>query len=62
MECARHVDVKSQKRSDLMFCKIFFSKKDLVAAICDEELLGKRINLKEKKLKIEISKNFYGGS
>lgn len=45
----------------MFWCKIFFSKKDLVAAICDEELLGKRINLKEKKLKIEISKNFYGG-
>jgi len=45
----------------MFWCKIFFSKKDLVAAICDEELLGKKIKMKEKGLNIHISKDFYGG-
>lgn len=45
----------------MFWCKIFSSKDNLVAAICDEELLGKEIMMKEKKFKIEVSKNFYGG-
>jgi hypothetical protein len=45
----------------VFWCNIFFSKKDLVVAICDEELLGKKIRMSDKDLKIDISKNFYGG-
>lgn len=45
----------------MFWCKIFSSKDNLIAAICDEELLGKEIMMKEKKFKIEVSKNFYGG-
>ena len=45
----------------MFWCNIFSSRAEIVVAICDEELLGKKINIKEKKLKVEISKNFYGG-
>ncbi|MEM7825586.1 MAG: DUF424 family protein [Candidatus Aenigmatarchaeota archaeon] len=38
--------------------KVFQTKYDLVVAICDEELLDTEI---DKKLKIKVSKNFYGG-
>jgi hypothetical protein len=33
----------------------------LVVAICDEKLLGKKIFMKKKNLRIEVSKKFYGG-
>jgi len=45
----------------MFWCKVFSVKEDLVVAICDEELLGKKIFMKEKKLRVEVSKNFYGG-
>lgn len=38
--------------------KIFRTRYDVVVAICDENLLGK--DVKWKKLKIKISKGFYG--
>jgi hypothetical protein len=44
----------------MFWCKIFPSKQEIVVAICDEELLGKKIFMKERGLKIEVSKNFYG--
>jgi len=45
----------------MFWCKVFSSKADVVAAICDEDILGKKIRMKEGRLKVEISKNFYGG-
>jgi hypothetical protein len=38
--------------------KIFRTKYEIVVAICDEELIEKR--LKSKKFEVKISKNFYG--
>jgi hypothetical protein len=38
---------------------VFQTKHDLVGAICDEDLLGKE--LEDKKVKIKVSKHFYGG-
>lgn len=42
----------------MFWCKLFPAKEELVVAICDEELIGKEIGT--KKLKVKISKNFYG--
>ncbi len=42
----------------MFWSKVFQTKYDLVVAICDEELIDKEI---DKKLKIKVSKNFYGG-
>jgi len=39
--------------------KIFYSKDDIVVAICDEKLLDKKI--KYGDVKINVSKYFYGG-
>lgn len=39
--------------------KIFTTRNNIVVAICDEELIEKEINT-EKKVKIKLSKNFYG--
>ena len=38
--------------------KIFTTKYEIVVAICDEELIDKEIKM--EKLKIKVSKNFYG--
>ena len=38
--------------------KIFTTRYDIVVAICDEELIEKEINT--EKVKIKLSKNFYG--
>lgn len=38
--------------------KIFQTKNEIVVAICDEKLLGKKINF--KGYKVEVSRNFYG--
>jgi hypothetical protein len=43
---------------EMFWCKIFLTKEELVVAICDEELIGKEIGT--KKLKIKVSRNFYG--
>lgn len=43
----------------MYWTKIFKTKQDLVVAICDQNLLGKEINL--EKTKVKISKEFYGG-
>jgi len=42
----------------MFWCKLFSTKNELVVAICDEDLIEKEI--KSKKIKIKISKNFYG--
>lgn len=38
--------------------KIMRTKQDVVVAICDEKLFGKKIKFKD--FKVEISKDFYG--
>jgi hypothetical protein len=44
---------------EMYWCKIFQTKYEVVVAVCDESLIDKEI--KTKKLKIKVSKNFYGG-
>ena len=39
--------------------KIFTMRYDIVVAICDEDLIDKKIKM--KGLEIKVSKNFYGG-
>ena len=41
------------------WCKVFQTKFDILVAICDKEILGKRMKFKE--LKIKIDENFYKG-
>jgi hypothetical protein len=43
---------------EMFWGKVFGTKHDLILAICDKELIDKRI--KTKKLDIKISKQFYG--
>mgnify|MGYP000542395452 CR=1 FL=1 len=40
--------------------KVFYTKYDIVVAICDENLIDREIRTKDK-LKVKISKSFYGG-
>jgi len=42
----------------MFWCKLFQARNELVIAICDEELIDKEIGT--KKLKVKVSKNFYG--
>lgn len=42
----------------MYWCKTYSAKGQFVVAICDKNLLGKKIG---KKLKIDVSKGFYGG-
>ena len=47
--------------SDRFWIKLHHSKTgEIVLAVCDEELLGKRLKLNER-LSIEVSQSFYGG-
>ncbi|MEM5869856.1 MAG: DUF424 family protein [Candidatus Aenigmatarchaeota archaeon] len=45
----------------MFWCNVFTDKKDILVVICDEELLGKKLRMKDRKITIEISKKFYGG-
>jgi len=42
----------------MFWCKTHLVKGQCIVAICDKDLLGKKIG---KKLKITVSKAFYGG-
>lgn len=42
-----------------VYVKVHHSGKDVVVAVCDEELLGKTFT--EGAVKIEVSEKFYGG-
>lgn len=44
----------------MFWCKIFTTKQDIVAAICDENLLDREIKMKKPEIKVKISKEFYG--
>jgi len=47
--------------ADRFWVKLHHSKVgETILAVCDEELLGKRLKLNEE-LSIEVSKSFYGG-
>lgn len=49
----------SAKSAKVMFWgKIFGAKYELVVAICDQDLIDKVIG---SKLKVKVSRNFYGG-
>jgi len=54
------VEVQRKRSEGMFWCKIFSSKEELVVAICDEELLGKKIRMKEKKFNVHVSEKFYG--
>ncbi len=54
-------EVQQDKSKDF-WCKIFQTKEDFVVAICDKELLDKVLNFKEKKIKLKVTKSFYGGA
>ncbi|MBI4154154.1 DUF424 family protein, partial [Candidatus Woesearchaeota archaeon] len=43
----------------MYWCKVFRTKHDVVVAICDEKILGKK--LKDEKNSVEVNKEFYGG-
>jgi len=45
----------------MFWCNVFVTKYNIVVAICDENLLNKEIKMKDSKLKVKISKEFYGG-
>jgi hypothetical protein len=42
----------------MFWCKAHSARGNLILAICDEKLLGKKIG---KELKITVNKEFYGG-
>ncbi|MBI4009927.1 MAG: DUF424 family protein [Candidatus Aenigmarchaeota archaeon] len=42
----------------MFWAKAFRIKSDVVVALCDEDILGKEI--KWKKIKVKVSKHFYG--
>jgi hypothetical protein len=42
----------------MFWCKIHSEKENLIVAICDEKLLGKKIG---KKPRVTVEKEFYGG-
>ena len=42
----------------MFWCKIHKTKGEIIVAVCDKSLLGKRIG---KKLKVHINENFYKG-
>lgn len=44
----------------MFWSKVFKTEREILAAICDEELLGK--TLTHGKISVKISKDFYGGS
>ncbi|MEM5853459.1 MAG: DUF424 family protein [Candidatus Aenigmatarchaeota archaeon] len=45
----------------MFWCNVFYDKKDVLVVVCDEELLGKKLKIKEKGITVEVSEKFYGG-
>lgn len=43
----------------MFYVKEFFTKYNFLVAICDKELVGK--NIKDKELKVKVSRKFYQG-
>ncbi|MEM5766031.1 MAG: DUF424 family protein [Candidatus Aenigmatarchaeota archaeon] len=46
----------------MFWCNVFTDKKDIVVVMCDEELLGKKLKMKDKKISVNVSEKFYGGN
>ena len=55
------VQEAQQDKSKEFWCRVFQIRQDTVVAICDKELLDKVLNFKQKKVKVRVSKTFYGG-
>lgn len=51
---------KVKKKHKVFWGKVFATKYDLVIAICDEEVIDKKLEYKNTKTKIKVSKRFYG--
>ena len=43
----------------MYWCKVFKTRHDVVIAICDENLLGKKIE--DEKISLKVNEEFYGG-
>ena len=56
MPVARNIQPSDKK----FWSKLHYSKNDIVVAICDKELLGKKIKV-GRSFKVDINKKFYGG-
>ncbi|MBI4894761.1 MAG: DUF424 family protein [Candidatus Aenigmarchaeota archaeon] len=41
------------------WCKVYQTKHEVVAAICDEDVLGR--TLEDEKFKLTVNRSFYGG-
>ena len=52
----RNTQFSSEKK---FWCKVFEFKDDKLVAICDKEILGKKLNF--KGVKVEIRERFYKG-
>jgi hypothetical protein len=48
----------STDKATMFWCKVHSAGNDVIAAICDNDLIGKEIGGKRR---IEVSKSFYGG-
>lgn len=44
----------------MYWAKIFTTKTEIVVAMCDDDMLDKVLDFKEKNVKIKVSKYFYG--
>lgn len=51
-----------QDKSEEFWCRIFNTRQDFVVAICDKKLLNVVLKFGKKKIKVKISKAFYGGA
>jgi hypothetical protein len=51
--------VAQEGQLNKFWCRVFQTKFDILVAICDEEVLGKKMKYKDVKLKID--ENFYRG-
>lgn len=45
----------------MFWCKLYRTKQDTVVAICDENILGKKITHTKMNMSVEVKKDFYGG-
>jgi len=48
--------------SDEVYVKIVNVRNEVIIAICDKEILGKKFEDKEKGIKFEVKESFYKGS
>jgi hypothetical protein len=53
-------DQQPSRSEGKFWCKIFQTKHDIVGALCDDDLLDKR--LRHGGMEVKVSKDFYGGA